>query len=105
MEEVDTTRNNEMRLDVVKNYLNHVVKLKPRYILLRNLREGKQDLKSKLKQNKTAGISNVEKKIMGKKYINLLKNSYKLIGTNVEPYGHKTWDNYHSELMLFKKKQ
>lgn len=94
----------EMRIDVVKNYLYHIKRLKPRYILLRNLREGKQDLASKKLGAKKAGIAHVEKKIEGKEYINLLKSKYFLLDRNTEPYGNKTWDGFHSELLLFKKK-
>ena len=38
----------EMEPEVVKNYLLKVINLKPKYILLRNLREGKQ-IKKKIK--------------------------------------------------------
>jgi hypothetical protein len=30
--------------------------------------------------------------------------NYKLVATNVWPYGFKTVDGYHSEIMLFKRR-
>lgn len=88
----------EMRLDVVRNYIEKVIYLKPKYILLRNLKEGKADIKDKSK------VHVVEKSIKKNHYLNLLKKKYKLIATNIIPYGHKTWDDFNSELLLFKKK-
>ena len=86
----------EMRLDVVNNYINKLNRLKPKYILIRNIREGKKDKKSK-------HMPNVEKKITKTDYLTLFKKNYKFVASNVEPYGHKTWDGFHSELILFKK--
>lgn len=93
----------EMELKVVENYLNKVKKLKPKFILLRNLREGKNTSK---KNNLYSHKYNffVEKPIKSQYYKFLLKDSYFLLDSNVEPYGHKTWDNYNSELLLYKKK-
>ena len=85
----------EMEPNVVKNYLNIVTKLKPKYILLRNLREGKQKRKK--------SITGVEVQTKSKNYIFYLKKNYNLIAKNTIPFGYKTFDNFNSELLLFKK--
>ena len=56
----------EMEPDVLKNYIDHIVRLKPKYILLRNLREGKQ---KKTKDN----FVGVKKQIKFKDYIQFLR--------------------------------
>jgi putative sugar O-methyltransferase len=93
----------EMEYDVVKNYIDKIFILCPKYILLRNLREGKN---TKINKNKYKHSFNhfVKKPIKKGNYIKLLKKNYNLINSNVEPYGFKTWDNYNSELLLFKKR-
>ena len=93
----------EMEYAVVKNYLDKIKKFKPKYILLRNLREGKNTLKNK-NSYKHKFKYFVNKPIKGKMYYKLLMDNYYLLDKNVEPYGHKTWDNFNSELLLFKKK-
>jgi putative sugar O-methyltransferase len=85
----------EMEPHIVKNYLNIVSRLKPNYILLRNLREGKN-----LKKNKVIGV---EKAIKSRDYVNFLKKSYTIVNINVIPFGFRTYDNFNSELMLFKR--
>ena len=85
----------EMEPNVVRNYLNMVIKLKPSYILLRNLREGKQ-----LKQDKIIGV---KKATRTQDYINYLKKDYSLLEKNVIPFGYRTFDNFNSELLLFKR--
>ena len=37
-------------------------------------------------------------------YIKYLNSKYTLKNNNVRPYGFKTFDNFHSELLLFEKK-
>lgn len=93
----------EMEPKVVKNYLNKIKELKPKFILLRNLREGKNTKKNKNKYSHNFKFF-VEKPITSKTYNGLLNDSYYLLNSNVEPYGHKTWDNYNSELLLFKRR-
>lgn len=93
----------EMEYAVVKNYLDKIKKFKPKYILLRNLREGKNTLKNK-NSYKHKFKYFVNKPIKGNMYYKLLMDNYYLLDRNVEPYGHKTWDNFNSELLLFKKK-
>ena len=86
----------EMEPHVVKNYLLKVLKLNPKYILLRNMREGKQ-----IKKKNKIGVKNPVK---FNHYHMFLKKKYELINMNVVPFGFKTYDNFHSELLIFKKK-
>jgi putative sugar O-methyltransferase len=93
----------EMEYDVVKNYLQIVEKLKPKYILLRNLREGKNTSKNtNFYRHKFKYF--VKKFIKSNDYKNILRKNYSLLSSNVSPYGHKTWDNFNSELLLFKRR-
>ena len=85
----------EMEPAIVQNYLNHVSRLQSKWVLLRNMREGKQ-----VKQVDCVGV---EKPILSDDYINMLPE-YELVETNVWPFGFKTVDEYHSELMLFKRR-
>jgi len=86
----------EMEPDIVKNYLNHVDRLSVKWILLRNIREGK----NKIKKGCSEGV---EIPIRSDDYLTMLP-SYDLIERNVIPYGFKTVDNFHSELLLLKRK-
>jgi putative sugar O-methyltransferase len=87
----------EMEPDIVQNYLMHVKRLNPKWILLRNMREGKN------KKQKSGQIS-VETPIRKNDYINMIQDKYSMIEANVFPYGYKTVDGFHSELLLFKRK-
>ena len=84
----------EMEPQIVKNYLSHVNRLQSKWILLRNMREGKQ--------KKTATSIGVDDPILRENYIEMLSN-YELVASNVIPFGYKTVDGFHSELMLFKR--
>lgn len=84
----------EMEAHIVQNYLNHVTRLESKWVLLRNMREGKQTRK----QHRVG----VEKPILSEDYVRMLPD-YELVSTNVLPFGFKTTDNFHSELMLFKR--
>jgi putative sugar O-methyltransferase len=84
----------EMEPEVVQNYLYHVDRLKTRWVLLRNMREGKQ-----LKRNDNPGVI---KPIKSEDYHGMLPN-YKLIARNVLTYGYETVDGFHSELQLFRR--
>ena len=86
----------EMEPHVVANYLQHVDRLGARFVLLRNLREGKQ-VKSAQHQY------GVEKPILGSDYDGLLP-AYDLLATNVYPFGYKTVDGFHSELRLYRRR-
>lgn len=85
----------EMEPKVVKNYLKHVDRLHSKYVLLRNIREGKA------KKSKTV-IYGVETPVLGSDYDGYLQN-YQLVATNVIPFGYKTIDGFHSELRLYKR--
>ena len=84
----------EMEPEIVKNYLQKVKALNAKWILLRNMREGKQ-----LRKNHRFGV---ETPILSENYIEML-GGYELMGRNVMPFGFKTVDNFHSEIMLFKR--
>ena len=85
-----------MEPEVVKNYIKHVIRLSPKFILLRNLKEGKQ--------KKTSKRNGVLRQIKKNDYIKYLKTKYILKNNNVRPFGFKTFDNFHSELLLFEKR-
>lgn len=85
----------EMEPEIVKNYLHHVDRLRADWVLLRNMREGKQ-----LRSQHRFGV---DKPIFSEDYERMLPN-YELIEKNVIPYGFKTVDGFHSELMLFKRR-
>ena len=85
----------EMEPHIVKNYLDHVVRLGTRWILLRNLREGKQ-------LRKLDGVG-VDTPILGDDYLEMLPG-YALVERNVLPFGYQTVDGYHSELLLLKRR-
>jgi len=84
----------EMEPEVVDNYLAQVSRLKAKWVLLRNLREGKP----KITTFNQEGVLNP---ILTQDYVDALKN-YELVDSNIIPFGHKTPDNFHSELLLFK---
>jgi putative sugar O-methyltransferase len=86
----------EMEPDIVTNYLSQIDRLKTKYILLRNLREGKQIAKNK----KSIGV---KKPILADDYDEFLFN-YKLVSNVVFPYGYKTVDGFNSELRLYQRK-
>jgi putative sugar O-methyltransferase len=84
----------EMEPDIVQNYLYHVTRLQADWVLLRNMREGKQ-----LRSQHRVGVN---KPIFSEDYARMLPD-YELVENNVVPFGFKTVDGFHSELMLFKR--
>lgn len=86
----------EMEPHVVRNYLSHVVRLGARWVLLRNMREGKE----KRVVGKPAGV---DTPITGDDYLAMLPR-YELVDRNVHPFGYQTVDGYHSELLLLRRK-
>jgi hypothetical protein len=86
----------EMEPDVVQNYLLQVDRLRAKFVLLRNLREGKQKFK-------TSGGLGVKDPIQGQDYNTFLPN-YELIDTNTTPFGHRTEDGFHSELRIYQRR-
>lgn len=85
----------EMEPHIVKNYLDHVTRLGTRWILLRNMREGKQ-----LRKNDWVGV---DTPILGDDYLVMLP-AYELVERNVVPFGYQTVDGFHSELLLLKRR-
>jgi putative sugar O-methyltransferase len=84
----------EMEPEIVQNYLKKVKDLGAKWLLLRNMREGKQ-----LRKNNRVGV---ETPILSEDYINMLGGN-ELDARNVMPFGYKTVDHFHSEIMLFKR--
>lgn len=81
----------EMEPRVVENYLNHVSRLGARWLLLRNMREGKQ--------KRTAFSPGVQDPILGADYSRLLLD-YKIIYQENAPFGYQTVDGFHSDLTI-----
>ena len=85
----------EMEPEIVKNYAHHIQRLNPDFLLLRNLREGKQRA-----NGNRLGVRNP---IKAKDYLSFF-DRYKVRELNVFPFGYKTVDGFNSELMLMEKK-
>ena len=85
----------EMEPHIVRNYAKEVMRLNPKFILLRNLREGKQK-----SDGKNVGV---EQPIVKKDYLSFF-GDYELLYSDIDTFGYKTVDNFHSELLLLKKK-
>jgi putative sugar O-methyltransferase len=86
----------EMEPHIVENYLAHVRRLGARWVLLRNMLEGKQ----KRSDDNWVGVKTP---ILGDDYLPMLPG-YELVERNVLPFGYRTVDGYHSELMLLRRK-
>jgi len=86
----------EMEPQIARNYLTHVSRLGTRWILLRNLREGKQ-------RRSSPTTEGVDTPILAEDYIAMLPD-YTLVERNVNPFGYRTVDHFHSELLLLKRK-
>jgi len=85
----------EMEPEVVQFYLEEGRRLGARFVLLRNLREGKQQRSEK----NPLGVLNPTK---GSDYDRFLPD-YELVATNVFPFGYRTIDGFHSELRLYRR--
>ena len=85
----------EMEPEVVQHYLQQVERLNCQFILLRNLREGKQQ--------RTADRLGVDTPTLGEDYDHFLPH-YQLVSTNVIPFGFRTLDGFHSELRLYQRR-
>lgn len=85
----------EMEPEIVQNYLSQINRLSTKYLLLRNLREGKN---VRTESNPVGVITPIK----GGDYDRFLPN-YKLIDVNVFPFGLKNVDNFHSELRLYER--
>ena len=86
----------EMEPHVTKRYISELFRWKPEYLLLRNIKEGKQLA--------TASSAGVEKPTTSQDYQDWLLDEYSLIDTNSLIYGFVTADNFHSEISLWRKK-
>ncbi|MEO1272400.1 MAG: putative sugar O-methyltransferase, partial [Myxococcota bacterium] len=84
----------EMEPHVVQNYLEHVARLAPKWILLRNLREGKQ-------QRSQSNPVGVDTPVLSTFYAQALPQ-YECVGSDADVFGFTTSDNFHSELLAFK---
>lgn len=84
----------EMEPHIVRNYLAHVARLAPRWILLRNIREG-------MIVKKEPGSLGVHIPIVSDDYPAMLPG-YELVERNVLPFGYRTVDDFHSELLLLR---
>ena len=84
-----------MEPHIVSNYILHVQRLSPKWVLLRNLREGKQ-----LASGKKVGVNH---KVLTKDYLEYFYN-YELIKSSVLEYGFETSDGFNSELLVLKKR-
>ena len=78
-----------------QRFLSHITRLGTRWILLRNMLEGKQ-----LRRNDLVGV---DAPILSDDYLKMLP-AYELVDRNIVPFGYETVDGYHSELLLLKLK-
>ncbi len=85
----------EMEPQVVRNYLAQVERLGARFLLLRNLREGK----AKATNAQDVGVVDP---VRGEDYDGFLPG-FSLVATNTEPFGYRTVDGFHSELRLYQR--
>ncbi len=86
----------EMEPEIVSNYIKMVQRLRPKLILIRNLREGKQTISETRLGVKTP--------ILRENYIKMFSD-YSLANSNVLEFGYRTEDGFNSELLLFKRKR
>jgi putative sugar O-methyltransferase len=85
----------EMEPPIVQNYLKQVARLSTKWVLLRNMREGKQ--------KRGAGhLAGVETPILGDDYLAMLPG-YELVERQALPFGFRTVDGFHSELLLLRR--
>ena len=85
----------EMEPSVVSNYLEHVLRLQPKWILLRHIREGKQ----KLSHSNPVGV---REPTTPRIYADLL-HGYSRISTDCTVFGFVTADNFHSDVIVYRK--
>lgn len=86
----------EMEPEIVRNYLDQAMRLGARWMLLRNLKEGKPKW--------VAGQQHgVREPVTGEDYLRMLPD-YELIERSTLPFGHRTVDGFHSEVMVLKRR-
>ncbi len=86
----------EMEPPVVANYLRLVSNLAPQWVLLRNLKEGKQ-------RRRYPDAVGVDEPILGDDYAAMLPD-HALVERGAMPFGYVTVDSFHSELLLFRRR-
>jgi len=87
----------EMEPPVVQNYLRHVARLRPQWILLRNMREGKQ------KRTKPGSVG-VDEPILIADYDAMLPD-YRKVASETSVFGYRTSDGFHSDLVLYRRSE
>lgn len=86
----------EMEPHVVEEYSFHIERWRPKYLLLRNIREGKQ--------LSTPTHAGVKEPIKTNNYLSWFR-SYSLVSINTFEFGNITADGFHSELLLMERDQ
>ena len=86
----------EMEPATVQAYLDHVARLGARWVLMRNIKEGMMSRKD----NHSLGV---ETPIRSDDYLAMLPE-YELVDRNVVPFGYLTVDDYHSEILVFRRR-
>jgi putative sugar O-methyltransferase len=84
----------EMEPSIVQNYLRHVDRLGTDWVILRNLREGQR--------KRSEGKAGVETPVKGDDYLGMLPG-FRLVERLVHPFGYRTVDGFHSEIMLLRR--
>ncbi|MEK8047671.1 putative sugar O-methyltransferase [Ideonella margarita] len=85
----------EMEPHIVRNYLAQAMRLQARWVLLRNLREGKQ-------KRVPGQRHGVDDPVTGDDYPDMLPG-YDVVERATLPFGFKTVDGFHSELTLLRR--
>jgi hypothetical protein len=85
----------EMEPHIVRNYLAQAERLQARWILLRNLREGKP-------RRIPGQRHGVDEPVLGDDYLTMLP-SYALVERSTLPFGYRTVDGFHSEMLLLRR--
>ena len=84
----------EMEPNVVQNYLNHVLALNPKFIVLRHIKEGKQ---RKSTQNQSGVLNPTTPD-----FYDSLLNDFERLHRDATPFGFITPDNFHSEVLIYR---
>lgn len=84
----------EMEPRIVENYCRHIRRLRPDFILLRNIKEGKRTRDKEY----PGGVIDP---ILGDDYNNFFPE-YELVDTNTTIFGYETEDGFHSELRFYR---
>ena len=85
----------EMEPNVVENYLDHVARLNPKWILIRHIREGKE----KKTSTNPIGVNNP---VMPEDYERYL-TGYQTVLQDCTLFGYETPDFFHSDVLILKR--